>query len=535
MQKQSLKPLWVFGLLIIVLISGFPGFLCGQQVSPFGVDPVVISTAKHSDISQLNASAAADLTPEEAEFIRLGLLPHYYPVLKQCLDGKEPFEGKKGGLNAAKALCKSFYPNGNGHYSRDFGNPIRMLDWAKKNHKNEKLCQLVTASRRGDVILSGPSKKQEIDKNFICLMTKGPFYHAVMVLDSSPPIVIEAVGITGNQFDTTSNKVRMSTWYEEYGGWGAYRLVRPTFGQTDAKASAIIEKAVAYAEAQLGKPYDYSFSDGDGTKAYYCSELVSKAYREGAGFKGRMTEKSPERDKVIIALNSAIDGLQPKNKYELSDKIMKFAIEYSRSPDINKLQAFIINDVVPGCKTLEKAFPDKKAREKLNAVFNKIKSNEGFAGFSAATKAHEASQKAGRFKAGWGIGKLRELKSNAAIGIALFKDIDTLGKESGASRKDLFLVVSKLLLPVYKNLGTYGELLSGMNKNSGLALPEGVKTVLKMVDWGVNKREQVKKWPVVGDMLANLMPGNGDGKIKTDFVSPSDLAQASPGFTINYP
>lgn len=535
MTSRSLRPLSVFFVSLFIISSGFSANLYGQKNTPFSVDHVNISTAGNRNIAQINASASIELTAEEAEFMRLGLLPRYYPVLKICLDGKEPFKGKDGGLSAAKNLCKSFYPAGKGHFSRDFGNPVRMLDWAKKNYKNEKLCKLVTAAVRGDVVLSGPSKKQEIDKNFICLMTKGPFYHATLVVDSCPPIVIEAVGLTGNQHDTTSNKVRMSTWYEEFGSWGAYRLVRPTFAEPTAKAGEIVEQAVSYAYDQLGRPYDYSFSDSDGTRAFYCSELVNKAYTVGAGYKGQMTDKSPERDRVIIAINGAIDGLEPKNKYELSDKVMKFAVDYSQNPDIDKLQKFFIDELIPDCKVLEKAFPDKAARQKLNIVLNKIKSNEGFAGFAAANKAYEQNEKAGKFKAGWGIGKLRELKSKAAIGIALLKDVDRLAAESGASRKDLLVVFSKTLLPIYKNLGTYGELLGGMNKNAVVTLPEGVKTIIKIVDWGVDKREQVKKWPVVGEMLSKLMPGNGDGQIRTDFVSPSDLASASPGFTINYP
>ncbi len=214
---------------------------------------------------------------------------------------------------------------------------------------------------------------------------------------------------------------------------------------------------------------------------------------------------------------------------------MQFAVEYSHSPDINKLQEFFINDLVPDCRALEKAFPDSKSREKLNEVLNKIKSNDAFSGFAAASKKHEEDQKAGRYEAGWGIGKLRQLKNEAAIGVALVRDIDKLAQESGAGRKNLVTVLGKVFLPIYRNLGTYGELLAGMDRNSTLNLPAGVQTVLKAVDWGVKKREQVKKWPVVGEMLANLMPGNGDGKIRTDFVSPSDLGNASPGYTVNYP
>ena len=524
--------------LALVMTAGFSTDLAAQnaqQSNPFQVNNVYISAGKSFDISQLNASATIELSEEEQKFLDMQLLPYYYPVLKRCAEGKEPFTGKDGGLTAAKNLCKSFYPQGKGNYSRDFGNPVRMLDWAKRWHKDEKMVKMVTSAKRGDIFLNGPKDKQAIDKNFICLMTKGPYYHATMVVDSVPPIIIEAVGITANKSDTTSDKVRMSTWYEEMGDWCNYRLVRPTHGLPASQANAIIEKAIGYAEAQLGKPYDYSFSNSDGDRAFYCSELVSKAYFDGAGFKGNIAQKDPERDKIIVALHSVIDGLEPKNKYQLADKVMNFAVAYSHSPDINKLQEFIINDLVPDCKTLDKAFPGPEGRAKLNKVFNKIKSNEGFKSFTAANKSYEDDKKAGKFNAGWGIGKLRELKSKASVGLSLLKDIDRLGKETGASRKDLTMVVMKLFIPVYQNLGTFGEVLGGMDKTDQVSLPEGVKTVLKIVDWGVSKRESVKNWPVIGGTLAKLMPGNGDGKIFTDLTSPSDLAQASPGFTIDYP
>jgi|GEM_PF-673935 len=539
--KKSLKKISAVCsvMFLTVLAVALQKPLPAQTANPFDVGHVRIGVAGDttSGYHQINASAAQALTDEEKELLDLQLLPVYYPILKHCLDGKEPFAGKSGGLSAAKNLCKSFYPAGApNNYSRDFGNPVRMLDWARRYRKDEKMCKLVTSTRRGDVILVGPKDKKAVDTNFICLMTKGPYYHASMVVDSVPPIVIEAVGITANPSDKAySDKVRLSTWYEELGGWGNYRLVRPTHGLPAASASLTINKAVAYAEDQLGKPYDYAFSNSDGNNAFYCSELVHKAYSIGAGFKGNLADKNPERDKILVALHAVIDGLEPKNKYELSDKVMQFAIEYSHSPDINKLQKFIIDELVPSCRTLEKAFPDKTARAKLNNVFNKVKSNEGFAGFVAANKAYEEAEKSGKFKAGWGLGKLRELKSKASIGIALLKDIDKLGRESGASRKNLTMVLARIIIPVYKNLGTFGEVLGGMNKSDMVALPEGVKTVLKLVDWGVTKREEVKKWPVVGNWLAELMPGNGDGKIRTDLTSPSDLANASPGFTINYP
>lgn len=84
----------------------------------------------------------------------------------------ETATGEDGGLTAAKNLCKSFYPQNGSNYSRDFGNPVRMLDWAKRWCRDEKMVKMVTSAKRGDIFLNGPKAKQEIDKNFICLMTR---------------------------------------------------------------------------------------------------------------------------------------------------------------------------------------------------------------------------------------------------------------------------------------------------------------------------------------------------------------------------
>ncbi|MFK7928016.1 MAG: YiiX/YebB-like N1pC/P60 family cysteine hydrolase [Myxococcota bacterium] len=54
-------------------------------------------------------------------------------------------------------------------------------------------------------------------------------------------------------------------------------VMRPTQPLSEAQASRV----VAAAEAHLGKPYDLGFRWSD--ERMYCSELVFKAYRDGAG------------------------------------------------------------------------------------------------------------------------------------------------------------------------------------------------------------------------------------------------------------
>jgi hypothetical protein len=502
-------------------------------------EPVITrpQAVSQNDTAPVVATGLESLTPEERNLLDLGLLPPYYPRLRDCYEGRSEFASGPKGLEAAKNLMKSFYPKGKGNFTQHFGNPQKMLSWAKAFAKDPAMVKLVTSARRGDIILTGPQSKKSQSGDFVCLMTKGPYHHAILVVDGPPPVFIEAVGVTGQWGDPMGDRVRYNTWYEQFGSWNGLKLLRPTHGMAGGRAQDMIEKAVAFAENQLGKPYDYAFTDADNNKAFYCSELVYKAFREGAGYQDFLKDKTPERDRMLIAMHAVIDGLEPKDKFALSDKLIRFTMDFTstKPPDMKKLQAFIVNELVPGCRVFEKAFPTVTERAKLNGVLDKILADKAFPSYAAAQKTYAQEKAAGKYEAGWGLGKLREIRREAGIGLGLVADVNRLAKESGAKKGQLAWMMSKLIVPVYKNLGTYGDFMTGMNRDAGLPLSSGVQTMLGIVDWGVKKRDQVKKWPVVGEFFAGFMPGNGDGKIKTDFTSPTDLAEASPGFVVNYP
>lgn len=499
--------------------------------NPFSGAPVSVSVSQSSDLKSAELASYLDnLTEEETRLLNLGLLPRYYPSLKQCLDKKEPFTGTKGGLKAAIELCKSYYPLANGHFSRNFGNPEKMLEWARRTEKDEKLRNLVLASKAGDVLLTGPIKEEDIDKNLICKLTKGPYYHATIVVESTPPVIIESVGVTGSISDPYSNKVRMSMWFEELNYYCFVKLVRPTEKKSDKEAKAIIDKALAYSYLQLGRPYDYAFTDSD-SSAFYCSELVSKAYESGGL---DIANKNADRDKIVVAIHEVIDGLKPKDKVKLSDDVVNFALRYIEKPDFNMLQDFIVNTIVPSCEVFSDIFPDKESLGKLNNVINKVRDGDAFNNFSKASNDYKAKKAAGKFDAKFGIGFLREKTAQVGIAAGFLKDMNNLANDAGTNLQETLILTTKIILPLYQNLGTYGELLSDLGKD-GLQIPQGVQTMLEIINWSVEKREEVRKWPLIGEPLSRLMPGSSTGKIRTDFTSPSDIGYAPSDFSYTWP
>lgn len=525
-------------LLCFVVLAFVTGAVYAQN--PFTSDDVVVDKTSASTLKSTYSEEFSDfdehlkiLTEEERRFLSMGLLPSYYPILKQCLDRHEPYTAEKGGLDAAIALCKSFYPMGNGHFSRNFGNPQRMLTWARKVDKNDKMREIVLNCQVGDVILTGPDGEVANDdaSYYITLLTKGPYSHATLIVEVMPPVIIEAMGATGSITDPCSNKVRMTMWYEEMHFNGLLKVVRPTLNLDKYKAQGIIDKALIYAYKQLGQPYDYAFTDDDGTDAFYCSELVHKAY-ESAGLE--IANKNADRDKIIIAIHAVIDGLDPIDKSALADEVVNFAVSYLSNPSFDMLQDFIVNTLVPNCRAFSKMFPGNEGRERLNNVINKVRTGEAFTSFTKAQKSYNEQKAAGKFETKFGIGLMRKTAAKAAVATGFMKDMASLVSDAGTNIKDTITLTGKIILPLYKNLGTCAEVLAQLG-NNGMEIPKGVDTILEITQWAVDKREEVRKWPVIGEVVAGLMPGSGDGKIRTDFTSPSDLAYASPGFNYSWP
>ncbi|NLM18234.1 MAG: hypothetical protein GX221_11000 [Candidatus Riflebacteria bacterium] len=151
-----------------------------------------------------------NLTEEEMKFLQIGLLPDYYPQLKQCKEQKPPYMGAKGGIEASIELCKSFFPNVKpGQFSKNFGNMDYMLNWAREVQNDKALIEMIQACKVGDAVISGPNRPTVMEDDMICMLTKGPYFHATLITHVSPPVMIEAMGITGDSSDPTTDQVRM--------------------------------------------------------------------------------------------------------------------------------------------------------------------------------------------------------------------------------------------------------------------------------------------------------------------------------------
>jgi len=524
------------GMLVFAAIIG--GILVGaspaiaQTQSPFGGSQVTITTS--DDAADASSPVASDtfdeiLTDEEKELIALKLLPTYYPSLKKAM------QAPSGSIDRAKARARAMYNYPNALYSPRFGDPVVMLEWARSYRNDAAMVKFSATAQRGDIILSG-SKTVEGQKNdAIAILTGGRFNHAIVVIDGPPCVFIEAVGVTGSKTDPTNNRVRISSWYEALVSWAGMRLERPTAGQPAGEAKKNIDNAVTYLIAQLGKPYDYGFTNNDTNRAFYCSELAWKCYSEGAGMKDYKPAKSSNRDRMIVALNAVVDGLDPKDRIAMANRVMAFVTEYTSQnpPDIKKLNDFIVDELTPGCGALSDTYSTAGDREKMRTVLEKVRTNDAFPKFLQARKDFEAAKSAGKFAVGWGIGAARKLAAETQIANSIVSDINVLVKESGASYAKLAKLMSSVIAPLYTYMGSYADFLTGMDKEGKVAVPEGARTILAMTDWLADKRESVKQWPI-GSSLSSLLPGNGDDKVQESFTSPTDLADTSR-FHVDYP
>ncbi|NMO14488.1 peptidase [Pyxidicoccus fallax] len=119
--------------------------------------------------------------------------------------------------------------------------------------------------RTGDIVLHTSRSRQS---QFIQVATESPLSHVGMVeVTPEGTWVVEAV--------QPVQRVPFAKW-KARGAKGRIMVLRPK-ELSDAQR----QQAVAAAKAHLGKPYDLRFTWDD--EAMYCSELVRKAYAQGAG------------------------------------------------------------------------------------------------------------------------------------------------------------------------------------------------------------------------------------------------------------
>ncbi len=90
--------------------------------------------------------------------------------------------------------------------------------------------------------------------------------HAGIVYDSTQVIEAQAEGVVLEN---------LSKWYNAYDSFWVKRIKNSSYAMTLAARN--------YAYSKLGYPYNYNFFDYKNTSRFYCTSLVYRAWRSGAG------------------------------------------------------------------------------------------------------------------------------------------------------------------------------------------------------------------------------------------------------------
>lgn len=490
--------------------------------SPASMQADALSLSKALPKAQANLTdkAQANLTDEEKAFIASGLLPENYGEIKAIME--------KQGVEAAKAA----YRKGKaGPFDPVYGDPSHMLWLARKVQSDPEWRRLFQDLQLGDIIVETYNNPDDM----VSVMTNGPFIHARICVSLNPPEFVEAVGITGNPNDATNHTVRRSPL--PYSANMSVRLLRPTEGVPEPQKSRAIKEAVAFAEKQLGKPYDYSFTNinqGDGlTDAFYCSELAYLAYAspEGANFNIPIS-KSPERDQRIVVADALVTALDPENRQEVLDATLKL---FARNPKPSgtELVAFLVDNVMTKCKATEKMTASEEDRKRLKETIQALMEGRAFPNLHRTIEEFNQDQANGKHDGffGWA----QQQKNYADIAIGFTQDLVNLVGTSGISFDEAVEAggaVVSALLPHSEVLMTF---LYGPNDFR----TQAARTVLDTIDW---LKQNVPDLPIVGNFGLDLLPERAKPQLKTDFVSPTDLAwsdlpardyNVKPGFPID--
>lgn len=460
-------------------------------------------TVKASGSSVLPPSLKG-LTTEELGLVSEGLLAPVYAELKEIAATK--------GVDAAK---EAYRKGKKGPFDEPFGDPGDMLARARKLRDLPEWNRLAKDLQPGDILF----ESYNVD-NPITTLTSGPFMHVRLCVSASPPEFIEAVGITGQSGDPSNNRVRWSGLpVSEY---LSVRLMRPTEGMAEPQKSRAIQEAIRYAQEQLGKPYDYSYTNvnnGNGlTDAYYCSELTYLAYASPHGANLNIpVSKSTERDQLVLALDGLVDALEPKDKPALLDQAIKL---FTRNPKPTgaEMVAFLVDNVMTKCEATSKVTDSPEDREKLKKTIQALMEGKAFPNLHQAIGEFNAAEAGGEYDAPV-IGWAREQKDRLDIGLGLAQDvgrlIGTSGLDMGESLKTAWKVADALL--------PHSEVLASFMFGPKDGRTQMAGKVLDSLDW---LKKNMPDLPVIGDLGLSNLPERAKPALKTDFVSPTDLAWA---------
>lgn len=464
-----------------------------MAVDALATTPVAPAPATPPDLTGLSA--------EEAAFVGQGFLPANFAALRQAQ--------REGGKEAAIALAREGLK---GPFSRRYGDPDVMMDAARRWAKNPELARLVKAVQPGDILVYTWNK----DNDVISQATKGPFIHAAICVSAgAPPEFIEAIGLTGDMGDPQGNKVLRSQMAEHGYNGETVRILRPAEGLHPAEAQKAVKRAIAYAEKQLGKPYDFAFTDTN-TKgwndAFYCSELAYKAYADPKGADLPIAiDKSPDRDVALGALGQLIDGLDPDDAGALAFKCAQLSA--AKGLTTEQLLAFVTTEVLPATAATREIADTPARRAALTHALRQVMEGKAFGRFQRALKGLAADDQQGRH-AGVG-GFFRRVGNLARLAVATVQDAREITKGIGFWRSvGTTWRVGQAVVP---HLDVLAKFFFGADDPR-------TKAATRTLDNLDALARDVRRWPLVGRFWP--LPSRPRHEASRDFVSPTDLGWA---------
>jgi hypothetical protein len=446
------------------------------------------------------------LSPEEIGYLQEGLLPANYADLKAVM--------ATHGVEAARELGRRGIQ---GPFSPGYGDPRALLNGARRTHQNPELLRMFQSLKKGDILSQAwEGGLQDI----IPIATKGPFSHTLLCVSTAPPEFIEAVGLTGNSAEATNNLVRRTTFAEQAQNSLTQRVQRPTEGMGEAEAHDAIKRAVSYAEKQLGKPYDYSFTNrntGIGlTDAFYCSELTYLAYVSPQGANVPVPlRKSPDRDAMMKSIAQIVTALEPYDQAALMDKAAKH-FSTNQNPSMDDVLNYLVDGILPECKATAGVFVSLNDRDRLKGALKTMIEGKGFPRFEARYAQFRQAEKRPEYK--WPvIGTLLRAEGRLEIGWSMVRDCFDFCKSGGIKFFAALKASVKILMAVMPHAEPIAKVTLGANNPT----TQGLKGLMDRMDW---LKGAVGWVPILRDHYP--LPARPAPSLKTDFVSPSDMAWA---------
>ncbi|MDB5098441.1 MAG: hypothetical protein JWM80_2862 [Cyanobacteria bacterium RYN_339] len=435
---------------------------------------------------QPNAPAPRTMTGEERTLQADGLLPANYGAL---IAAGDPTTLGRHGLA--------------GPFSSDFGDPDAQLAAARYARTHGEFHRFVRTVQPGDLVFVAPNNP----KNFVARMTGGPFSHVMICTAAGAPgEFIEAVGVTGERGDQVLDRVRRTTAAGLANDQATLRILRPTGASAEARA-----KAIAFATAQLGKPYNYAFSDVlGGDRAFYCSSLAYRAY-QAAGIPVT-PKKDAARDRLVEAFTRPVMALQPDDPVDLATRVM-YKLHQTPPPGPEEFAKLIVEDVLPRCKRTARLVTNDREKANLTRALGRLIAGKPFPHFSEDAAAYkEASTKIK-------IPVVHCLR-NAALEAKMVADFarDTAAL-LGIADINGFRALQALGVVLHA-MGPYVDVFAAYLTGPNSAETRAAARLLDVLD---ALKPLGPFWPS-SDLGPQNLPGRAPWTVANDFVSPTDLA-----------